>query len=53
VYSAGASISGTVTNFDGKPITTEDACVQAYQPVGAAGHGFVAGRSAQMCHRVA
>jgi hypothetical protein len=32
VYSAGASISGTVTNFEGKPITTEDVCVQAYQP---------------------
>jgi hypothetical protein len=31
VYSD-ASISGTVTNFEGKPIATEDVCVQAYQP---------------------
>ncbi len=32
VYSGGASISGTVKDAQGNPITTEDICVQAFQP---------------------
>jgi Carboxypeptidase regulatory-like domain len=44
VYGGGASISGTVKDAQGNPITTEDICVQAFEPT--AYNGWIYSNSA-------